>query len=216
MGYTVLTLLMGVFIVGYFKFREYTDFKRILANFKAESRVAEVLVTESRLDEFTKNFVTTIKFLEYAVDERPLEPKYFTFRGNQIQFQSLVVRFADDYIEEGHRMKGKSVYLFLKAFVLDGANTQVFDITPTRGIPGGYEVGNVPRRMEQAIWNRFWAYALDPKARDRVGIKNAQLEAPGSVFVPGTIYTIKIEHDGGLRIDAEPIPHILKGERIMG
>jgi hypothetical protein len=43
-------------------------------------------------------------------------------------------------------------------------------------------------------------------------VKNAQIEAPGSIFVPGTIYTIKIEYDGGLRIDAKPIPEILKGE----
>jgi hypothetical protein len=36
-----------------------------------------------------------------------------------------------------------------------------------------------------------------------MGIKNAQIEAPGTKFVPGLIYTIKIEHDGGLRIDAD-------------
>jgi len=30
----------------------------------------------------------------------------------------------------------------------------------------------------------------------------------------GMIYTIKIEHDGGLRIDNQPIPPILKDEKI--
>ncbi len=45
-------------------------------------------------------------------------------------------------------------------------------------------------------------------------IKNAQIEAPGSMFLPGTIYTLKIEHDGGIRIDAEPVPEILKGEAV--
>ena len=44
--------------------------------------------------------------------------------------------------------------------------------------------------------------------------KNAQIEAPGTKFVPGTLYTIKIEHGGGMRIDAEPLAPILKGERI--
>jgi hypothetical protein len=28
------------------------------------------------------------------------------------------------------------------------------------------------------------------------------------------LYTIKIENDGGMRIDASPLPQILKGERI--
>ena len=64
------------------------------------------------------------------------------------------------------------------------------------------------------LWEEFWNYALDPKARERSGIKNAQIEAPGSMFLPGTIYTIKIEHDGGLRIDTRPVPEILKGEKV--
>lgn len=196
------------------KVKEFTDFRRVLSNFKADSRIAEVLVTESKLDEITGLFVTTIKFLEYDVKGKPLSPRYFTFHGNQIQFQSLVVRFDDKYVEEGHRLKGKSIYLFLKAFVLNGQETEVFDITRTTGIPEGYHVDGVPNKMQREIWGRFWTYALDPRERDLVGIKNAQLEAPGSVFVPGTIYTIRIENDGGMRIDAAPIPDILKGETI--
>ena len=46
-------------------------------------------------------------------------------------------------------------------------------------------------------------------------IKNTQIEAPGTMFIPGMLYTIKIEHDGGMRIDATKIPDILKGEKIF-
>lgn len=197
------------------KFKEHADFKRIIAALEADSRAAEVLVTESSLDESTGTFTTTIKFLEYDYKGNPLLPRYFTFRGNQIQFQALVVRFEDGYIEHGHRMKGKSAYLFLKAFVLDGKNTQEFVITPTQGVPKGYEVEGAPARMQKDIWAHFWSYVLNPKARKGVGIKNAQIEAPGSVFVPGSIYDIRIEHDGGLRIDAKPIPAVLRGETIL-
>lgn len=214
LGNWVIIAVTVIAFVGFMKFREFMEFRRILAAFKADSRIAEVLVTESRLDEVSRRFITTIKFLEYAVDRRPIVPKYFTFHGNQIQFQSLVVRFDDRYIERGHRMKGKSVYLFLKAFVLDGKNTEAFEITKTVGIPEGYRVEGAANRRQAGIWARFWKYALDPETRERVGIKNAQIEAPGSVFVPGTIYTIRIEHDGGMRIDASPIPGILKGETI--
>ena len=68
--------------------------------------------------------------------------------------------------------------------------------------------------FEKELWGSFWSYALDPEQRQRAGIKNAQIEAPGSMFVPGTIYTLHIEHDGGIRIDAQPIPEILKGETL--
>lgn len=207
-----LIILVALFFlfVGYFKFREFLIFRNIIHNLKAESRIAEVLVTDSSLDEYTRKYTTTIKFLEYDVKGRPLKPKFFTFKGNLIQFQTLVVRFDDKYVEEGHRMKGKSIYLFLEAFVLDGKNTQEFLITPFNEIPDGYRVGNPPTPFEKQVWRRFWKYALDPKERERVGIKNAQVEAPGSVFVPGTIYTLVIEHHGGIRIDARPIPEILK------
>jgi hypothetical protein len=168
-----------------------------------------VLVTESSLDEYTRVYKTTIKFLEYDVQGRSMTPKYFTFNGNLIQFQTLVVRFGDQYVEQGHRLKGKSIYLFLKAFVLNGANTQEFEITRPKEVPQGYRVSSNPGEFEKRIWERFWAYALDPRERAHIGVKNAQVEAPGSVFVPGTIYTLMLEHDGGIRIDTRPIPEII-------
>ncbi len=231
-------VILALFIVAYKFVFEYMTMQRIIRNLKAESRIAEVLVVESSLDEYTRKYTTTIKFLEYGVHGRPLKPKYFTFKGNEVQFQTLVVRFDDKYIEEGHRLKGKSVYLFLKAFVLDGQNTQEFVITPVQRIanqprrpgllekifrgkntgetrpeivvPEGYRVGDPPNYFEKEVWEKFWTYALDTDARKGIGIKNAQIEAPGSVFIPGTIYTLVIEHDGGVRIDTRPIPEILK------
>ena len=68
--------------------------------------------------------------------------------------------------------------------------------------------------VEAKFWSHFWEYALDPQKAKLGGIKNAQIEAPGTMFIPGNLYTIKIEHDGGLRIDSVPISKILLGERI--
>ena len=207
----VIFVVLGfLFIFGYKFAFEYLTLRNIVHNLKAESRIAEVLVTESSLDEYTRKYTTTIKFLEYDVKGRPLKPKYFTFKGNLIQFQTLVVRFDDKYVEQGNRLKGKSIFLFMKAFVLDGKDTQEMPITAVNQIPEGYRVGSPPNYFEKQVWARFWKYALDPVWRSKIGIKNAQVEAPGSVFVPGTIYTLVIEHDGGIRIDTRPIPEILK------
>ena len=188
--------------------------RQIIERLHAETRMAEVLVTKSEFDEATKKIKTTIKFLEYDAQGKPLEAKYFTFQGNVIQFQSLVIRFSDKLVEAGDRLRGKSAAIFMKAFVLGGAKTQEFDITKAYEVPGGYRVPGKTNEFEIKLWQAFWDYALDPKKREHAGIKNAQIEAPGSMFLPGTIYTLKIEHDGGLRIDASPVPEILKGERI--
>jgi len=188
--------------------------RKVVERLSADSRIAEVLVTQSRYNEITKKIETTIKFLEYDAEGKPLAPRFFTFQGNIIQFQSLVIRFQDRLVQTGDKIKGKSAYLFLKAFILDREKTQVFELTEANEIPGGYKIPGVKNEFEEKLWDEFWKYALDPKARRRAGIKNAQIEAPGSMFLPGTIYTIKIEHDGGIRIDNEPVPEILKGEKI--
>ena len=85
--------------------------KKVITRLEADSRVAEILVTGVNFNEVDQTTYTTIKFLEYDTRGNPLEPKYFNFSGNIIQFQSLVVRFDDMYIRQAHRLKGKSAYL---------------------------------------------------------------------------------------------------------
>ena len=188
--------------------------KRIITRLEADSRAAEVLVTGVNYNEVDKKTYTTIKFLEYDSRGRPLESKYFTFSGNIIQFQSLVVRFDDLLVRRGDAFKGKSVYLFWKVFMLDGEKTQEYEIAEVNRVPRGYRLDGVEDPVEVRFWVRFWEYALDPQKAKTAGIKNAQIEAPGTMFVPGNLYTIKIEHDGGLRIDAVPLATILRGEHI--
>ncbi len=145
----------------------------------------------------------------------PMQPRYFTFAGNIIQFQSLVIRFEDINIRRGDQLRGKSAYLFLKIFMLDGENTQEFEITPLASVPEGYRVAEPGDIFEKKLWARFWKYALEPDSAKKAGIKNAQIEAPGTMFVPGILYTIRIEHDGGLRIDSQTLSPILRSEKIL-
>ncbi len=76
------------------------------------------------------------------------------------------------------------------------------------------KVKDLSDSYETKLWQEFWSNALDPVHAKKEGIKNAQIEAPGTMFVPGKLYTIKIEHDGGLRIDVSDLSPILKGEMI--
>jgi len=195
-------------------FNENKILKEVVSRLQADSRIAEVLVTNVYYDEKAKKTFTTIKFLEYDIKQNPLETKYFTFPGNIIQFQSLVIRFDDLYVRKKDLLRGKSAYLFWKVFMLDGPNTLEYEITKVGQIPQGYKLQDTNDTFEGELWEKFWAYALDPKEAEKMGIRNAQIEAPGTMFVPGSLYTIKIEHDGGMRIDVSGLPAILKGESI--
>ena len=217
-------IILGVVAFGLFSFYQYTTryekenkiLKEIIERLTAESRIAQVLVSDVSYDPLLNKHKTTIKFLEYDTRGNPLKPQYFTFFGNTIQFQSIVVRFDDFYVKNGDNLRGKSAYLFWKVFFLDGANTQEYEITRVKEVPQGYKIDGSSNSYEVKFWTRFWEYALDPRTAKLQGIKNAQIEAPGTKFIPGMIYTIKIEHAGGMRIDASPIPDILKGEKISG
>lgn len=209
--------VLTVLVVTLRHLQETKVLREMIARLQADSRVAEVLVTGVNYDDSSGKNLTTIKFLEYDAENKPLPPKYFMFSGNVIQFQSLVVRFDDLHIRMADRLRGKSIYLFWKVFVLDGENTQEYELTYLNGVPDGYKLepgAKRKNRFEENIWNKFWKYALDPKHAAKMGVKNAQIEAPGTIFVPGILYTIKIEHDGGMRIDSAPLPEILKGENI--
>ena len=213
----IILAILGIIFIYQYTLRYLNEnkiLKEVISRLEADSRIAEVLVTDVHYDETTKKTQTTIKFLEYDAKQNPLKPKYFTFPGNIIQFQSLVIRFDDFYIKRRDLLKGKSAYLFWKVFMLDGKNTLEYGITSINEVPDGYRVENANNPFEKKLWQDFWAYAIDQKKAKRLGIKNAQIEAPGAIFVPGTLYTIKIEHDGGMRIDTSPLPAILKGERI--
>jgi hypothetical protein len=189
--------------------------KEIIHRLEADTRIAEVMVTDVTYNSITQKNMTTIKFLEYDGQDQPLTPKLFTFSGNIIQFQSLVIRFDDDLVKKGDALKGKSAYIFWKVFMLDGANTQEYDITPVDSIPEAYVIKHLDPQIQESFWKDFWDYALDSKKAKKAGIKNAQIEAPGSKFIPGILYTLKIEHDGGIRIDTSRIPDIFKGEKIL-
>ncbi len=215
----VLVVVAGVFLAGWHCFRYFREnqiLKAVIGRLEADSRIAEVVVTGVNYDPVSKKNLTTIKFLEYDTTGSALEPHYFTFPGNIIQFQSLVIRFNDIHIRQADKLKGKSAYLFWKVFALDGKNTQEYQIATLNEVPLGYRVDKATTLFEQKLWRKFWRYALDSRAAGKVGIKNAQIEAPGTIFIPGVIYTLRIEHDGGIRIDSSPIPQILNGENLPG
>ncbi len=215
--FVTLIVVVSLLFISFYVIKsiiESRSLKKIIQRLTADSRIAEVVVTDVKSDPVKNKTYTTIKFFEYDTKMKPLSPKYFTFSGNIIQFQSMVIRFDDFYVKKGDRLKGKSAYVFMKAFTLKDNGAEVFDINKTNEVPSGYEVEGVTKKFEKDLWQKFWKYALEGDEAKRVGIKNAQIEAPGTRFVPGMLYTIYIEHDGGMRIDAKPLPDILKGEKL--
>ena len=125
-----LIIILLLCLLAFFLYARFVNenkvLKQIISRLEADSRLAQVLVTEVKYDEQKQKNITTIKFLEYDVSGLPMIPKYFSFYGNIIQFQSLVIRFDDLKIRNADKLKGKSAALFLKVFLLYGKDTQEY------------------------------------------------------------------------------------------
>jgi len=76
-----------MFVAAFKFFQEFMTFRKIIQNLKAESRIAEVLVTDSSVDEYTRKYTTTIKFLEYDVNGQPLKPNFSLSRAIRSNFR---------------------------------------------------------------------------------------------------------------------------------
>ncbi len=213
----VLVAGAGVGFWIYQNQQEVKVLKQIVSRLTAEERVAEVWVEDYQKDQNGQVSRVRLKIMEYGGD-KALKPVYCTFSVNDvIHFEAMVIRLNDELIMEG---KGKSIYLFRRAFALDD-DSQVYEsceINQTLSVPGGYRLEKADpevREIERKYWESFWNFALDEGRRKSAGVKNAQIEAPATRFVPDKIYRLVLEHDGGLRIGAHPVPEILKGERVQ-
>jgi hypothetical protein len=203
-----ISVIVLIFVGVYF-FNIYNQnriLQQIIDRLTADTRVAEAIETNVRTDPISGKKYTTLLFREFDTQNNALEPKYFTFSNNIIQFQALIIRFNDDLVKKGDRLRGKSAYVFMKAFTFTDQSLESFDINKTDDVPSGYRIGRRVGYFERQLWKKFWDYALDSNIAKHHGIKNAQIEAPGTKFEPGILYILKIEHDAGLRIDTQILP----------
>jgi hypothetical protein len=217
----LLLAILGAAAAGgwwfYQNHREVEVLKTMIGRLTAEDRVADVWVEEyNRLADGSSRKIR-LKILSYGPGMKPLDPVHCDFSVNDvIHFEALVIRLNDDLIMDG---KGKSIHFFTRAYALDdhGNRYESCEINRIMDVPGGYRIPTADgyaRGVESRLWKSFWEYALDEKKRSADGVKNAQIEAPATRFVPDKIYRLILEHDGGLRIQARPVPEILKGENV--
>src|SRR3989338_6998921 len=90
MSLVIVVLLVWAGFKGYEIYQKLVYEKKVLNEIidrlQADSRLAEILVTNVEFNPLTQKHMTTIKFLEFDTKGKPLSPKYFTFAGNIIQF----------------------------------------------------------------------------------------------------------------------------------
>lgn len=184
----------------------------VVDRLEASTRVAQVVVTDQEVNEQSGLLETTIKFAELDRQGEALPPRTFTVEGDVIYFDALVIKFDRDYVERGEALRGKSLHLFRRIFGEHQPPERGFPIdgSPREGgVPDPYRVDGEANDFEVELWKDFWSYAVDPAAAREKGVRVVQGEAVYTRFVEQNLYTLTLDHDGGLNIEIEPIPRIL-------
>jgi len=155
---------------------------------------------------------TTLLFVEYAKDGSPLPAKRFTFEGKTAHIDAMVINFDGRYVENRDPLRGRSIALFTRIFGDKQTPAQAPRIDDPGHIPAIYQDAD-PKvsQFEQDLWKDFWRLADDEAYRKSMGVRatgGAQGEAVWRPFEPGKLYSITLQHDGGLSITSAPLKGI--------
>ncbi len=173
--------------------------------FKTDHRLAriEVLAQGSTADE-PERVRTTVRFTELGTDGELLGPgRELTVEGKTIYVESLIIKFEDQYVEQGDPLRGASLCIFKRLFGENQSPSEGAALDPAGQQPAAYggEEGLPP--LHRALWERFWDYANDPDLAATLGVRALQGEAPFIEARPGKNYRVELRASDGLTIKPE-------------
>ena len=147
---------------------------------------------------------TEVLFTELDDAGEPIgEGVPMTVRGTRLYVDGLVIKFEDDYVEQGDELRGTSVCLFQRLFSDEVAPEDGVVIDAKNPHPLPFRGDMLPDPLYQQLFERIWDYANDPEAAKRLGVRAIQGEAPSIEARPGKTYRVELRQSGGMTIRAE-------------
>jgi hypothetical protein len=158
----------------------------------------------------TGKLKTTLLFVEYRRDGSALPARQFIIPGNEAHIDTEVVKFKDQYVEQGDPLRGQTILLFVRIYGASQPPEQGQSIDTPGTIPEIYR-GADPRvsEFEQGIWSQFWTLYRDDEARDALGIRAMHGEGLYGPFDRNHLYTITVRPDGAT-MNVEPLDPIYR------
>ena len=226
-GLTSLVLLIVLGSASFFAYERFTERQALIARQAEElkeqeriidrltrsTRVAQAVVVK-RWTEADGRVMSRVRFVELDEAGQELFRKDVIVEGETVYFDALVLKFDQELVGKADALKGRSVLLFRRIF---GEHQRPSDGAPldeggVDGVPDIYRVDDEPSSIEVDWWTDFWKYANDPKTAEEAGVRVAQGEAPYTRMEEGKIYTLSLDHAGGLNIGASKVPAVLLDE----
>jgi hypothetical protein len=166
---------------------------KILKHIDRRARIEVVQQTRDQQG----NLQTKIRFTETDADGKPVSvSRELTLPGEEIYFDTLVIKFEDHFVEQGDPLKGQALMLFRRIFSNTMRAEDGFIIDKEGQPPEIYAGRQAPTAFEQDLWRRFWELANDEKLAKEHGVRAIHGDAPYMRLEPDRVYEISLRSTG--------------------
>ena len=143
------------------------------------------------------NLQTTIRFTEVDDAGKPISTsREFTLPGQEVYFDTLVIKFDDHFVEQGDPIKGAALMVFRRIFSSTMRAQDGFVIDKDGQVPEVYAERQAASEFERDLWKRFWELANDEKLAKERGVRAIHGDAPYMLLEPGRVYEICLRSTG--------------------
>ncbi len=143
------------------------------------------------------NLQTTIRFTETDDAGKPIAvSRELTLPGQDVYFDTLVIKFDDHFVEEDDPLKGHALMLFRRIFSSTMRAEDGFVIDREGQAPEIYAERQAPSEFEKDLWKRFWELANDEKLAKERGVRAIHGDAPYMRLEPDRVYEISLRSTG--------------------
>ena len=189
------------------KIKEIKRLETAVTLLKVDHRLARIDVLSQQGSKEDGDLVTEFSFVEVDKDGNPLDQaRHFSIEGDVLYLDAWVVKFTDEYVEQGDLLRSTSICLFRRLFGENQHPSDGFSIDPVGSQPVAYRTDSQPSEFEQRLWSRFWDFANDPQMARKEGVRAAHGTAPYIKLRPGKRYRVQLRASDGLSIIPETTP----------
>lgn len=170
---------------------------------KIDRRMANIKVLEKGTTDEGEPFMDVAFWEVNPAGEMIGQPQPFRLRGEKLYLDCWIVKFEDQYVEEGDPLRQASLCVFKGIWgELDGpVNSYSLDresMTSSQA-PGIYK--QVPaNEFEANIWKDFWSVANDPQKQKELGIRANHGQVNYVAVEKDAIYQVELRSSGGVSL----------------
>lgn len=140
---------------------------------------------------------TTIRFTEIDDSGKPVNAfRDLTLPGQEVYFDTLVIKFDDHFIEQGDPFKGRALMLFRRIFSSTMRAEDGFVIDIEGQAPEVYTEQQAPSSFEKDLWKRFWELANNEKMAQERGVRAIHGDAPYMRLELDRVYELCLRSTG--------------------